>query len=122
MTAANNRSILSLSLLTVIVVVFAIVSVIFGTIISTAQSERNSSLLNQENNSVAAIYTVTNLNDSGAGSLRQAIIDANNIAGDDVIIFQSGLSGTITLTSGQLLINSSIIIDGPGANLLSING
>ena len=47
----------------------------------------------------AATFTVTNLNDSGPGSLRQAILDANAAAGDDTIVFQSGLSGTITLTS-----------------------
>ena len=47
----------------------------------------------------AAAFNVTNLNDSGAGSLRQAIADANSAGGADVITFQAGLSGTITLTS-----------------------
>ena len=32
-----------------------------------------------------ATFTVTNTNDSGAGSLRQAILDANATAGEDVI-------------------------------------
>ena len=35
----------------------------------------------------AATFTVTNLNDSGAGSLRQAILDANAAAGADTITF-----------------------------------
>jgi hypothetical protein len=35
----------------------------------------------------AAAYTVTNTNDSGSGSLRQAIIDANNNPGPDTIAF-----------------------------------
>jgi hypothetical protein len=35
----------------------------------------------------AATYTVTNTNDSGAGSLRQAIIDTNNNPGPDTIAF-----------------------------------
>ncbi|HEX5701264.1 MAG TPA: hypothetical protein VFX77_11495, partial [Rubrobacter sp.] len=42
----------------------------------------------------AATYTVTNINDSGPGSLRQAITDANSSTGADLIVFQSGLSGT----------------------------
>jgi predicted outer membrane repeat protein len=57
----------------------------------------------------AAIITVTNNSDSGAGSLRQAIIDA--IAGD-VINFSSSLAGqVIVLTSGQLDINKNLTID-----------
>lgn len=35
----------------------------------------------------AATYTVINTNDAGAGSLRQAITEANNIFGPDVIVF-----------------------------------
>src|SRR5436305_14671025 len=48
--------------------------------------------------------TVTNLNDAGGGSLRAAISSANAAAGDDVILFQSGLTGTIRLTTGALSI------------------
>src|SRR5437899_9242072 len=59
--------------------------------------------------------TVTNTNDSGAGSLRQAIADANH---DDTIDFDASVTGTITLTSGQLLVNHSVTISGPGANVL----
>ena len=50
----------------------------------------------------AANFTVTNTNDSGAGSLRQAIQTAKTGAAADTILFQSGLIRTITLTSGQL--------------------
>ncbi|GEM_PF-616619 len=70
----------------------------------------------------AATFTVSNLNDSGAGSLRQAITDANGTSGADVITFQAGLSGTITLTSGQLSIDDSVDIQGPGAATLTVSG
>jgi len=57
--------------------------------------------------------TVTNLNDAGAGSLRQAIIDTPS---GGTVDFQDGLTGTITLPSGELLINKDLTIAGPGAN------
>ena len=67
----------------------------------------------------ATTITVINTNDSGPGSLRQAIFNANN---GDTIDFDPALNGqTITLTSGELLINKNITINGPGANLLSIS-
>ena len=77
--------------------------------------------------SFAANFTVTNTNDGGAGSLRQAILDANAAGTNDVIGFDSGVFGspkTITLTTGELVINSNgnLTINGPGANLLSISG
>ena len=67
-------------------------------------------------------YIVSNLNNSGAESLRQAIMDANANSGDDFVIFQAGLKGTIILTSGQMDISDSVIIDGTGANVLAISG
>ena len=49
----------------------------------------------------AADFTVTNNADSGAGSLRQAIINSNSAGGSNNIIINSGV-GTITLTSADL--------------------
>src|SRR5260370_38049089 len=68
-------------------------------------------------NAQAATITVTNTNDSGAGSLRQAIADAN--AGDTI---DFGVTGTITLTTGQLLVVKSISINGPGSDRLTADG
>src|SRR6476619_2930045 len=66
----------------------------------------------------AATITVTNTNDSGAGSLRQALAGAVN---GDTINFDSSLNGqAITLTSSQLLVNKSITITGPGADQLRV--
>jgi hypothetical protein len=47
----------------------------------------------------ATTFTVTNTNDSGPGSLRAAIEQANAKAGSDQIVFADGLSDTITLAS-----------------------
>jgi predicted outer membrane repeat protein len=70
----------------------------------------------------AVNFAVTNINDAGAGSLRQAIIDANGAAGADTITFNPGVSGTITLTTGQLSITDSVTITGPGAANLAVSG
>ena len=65
----------------------------------------------------AATITVTNTNDSGPGSLRQALAVAHD---GDRITF--AVSGTITLTSGGLLVTKNVTISGPGANQLAVNG
>jgi len=65
----------------------------------------------------ADIITVTNTNDSGPGSLRQALVDAND---GDTIAFT--VTGTIGLTSGGLLIAKNVTISGPGPKKLSIDG
>lgn len=62
---------------------------------------------------------VTNNNDSGPGSLRQAIFEAR--AGS-TITFANNVRGTITLTSSELLIEKNLTIRGPGANRLAISG
>jgi hypothetical protein len=61
---------------------------------------------------------VTNTNDNGAGSLRQALVDAN----DGDTIDATGISGVITLTTGQLLVDKSVTINGAGVDVLAIDG
>lgn len=70
----------------------------------------------------AATFTVSSLSNSGLGSLRQAVLEANAAAGPDVILFQAGLTGILTLTTGEILITDSVDIRGPGADLLAIHG
>jgi predicted outer membrane repeat protein len=69
----------------------------------------------------ASEIVVQNTNDSGAGSLRQAILDANASPGVDLIRFASGLAGQISLTNGQLLITGDVTIEGPGADVLAVD-
>lgn len=77
----------------------------------------------------AATFTVTNTNDSGAGSLRQAILDANAAPGADTIVFAIG-TGIQVITPATLLpmITDPVTIDGttqPGYNgrpLIGIDG
>jgi hypothetical protein len=66
----------------------------------------------------ATTIVVTNTNDSGSGSLRDALAAAN----DGDTIDATGVSGTILLTSGELQINHNVTINGPGAGNLAVNG
>jgi hypothetical protein len=75
-----------------------------------------------EGRTLPSTFTVLNLVDSGAGSLRQAILDANASTGADVIDFAKNVKGTIPLTSGELAITSDLTIDGPGADKLTVSG
>ena len=68
---------------------------------------------------VLATFTVTNTNDSGAGSLREAITNANANAEADVINLPAG---TYTLTSGELEITSEVTITGADAGSTIIDG
>jgi hypothetical protein len=65
----------------------------------------------------AGTIVVVNTNDSGPGSLRQALASAND---GDTITF--AVTGTITLTNAGLLIAKDITVSGPGPEQLSIDG
>jgi CSLREA domain-containing protein len=79
---------------------------------------------------MASDVVVTETYDPGNGicnsycTLREAISYANANAGPDYIHFQSGLSGTITLSSadGQIPITGPTYIYGPGPDVLTVSG
>lgn len=69
----------------------------------------------------ANTFTVINTSDSGAGSLRQAITDANANLGQDIIAFNILGTGVQTITPSSALpaITESVVIDGytqPGSS------
>jgi hypothetical protein len=73
-------------------------------------------------------FLVINTNNAGEGTLRQAVLNANALAGADTIIFSDGsgssvdftdaTADTITLSGGELTLASDVTIAGAGANLL----
>lgn len=67
---------------------------------SGSRPTRSHSMEQLEVRCLLSTFTVSNLNDSGAGSLRQAIVDANAATGADVIDFS--VAGSIDLTSAAL--------------------
>jgi hypothetical protein len=81
-----------------------------------------------EDRLLPATFIVTDLGDAGVGfgqqgDLRYAITTANSNADpSNRIVFQPGLQGTITLTQGELAVQKSLEIVGPGEALLTIDG
>jgi hypothetical protein len=66
----------------------------------------------QDNASAAGtVYTVTNLNDTGTGSLRDMIAQADANPGQDTIVFATNLSGVLNTVLG-FTVNDSTIING----------
>ena len=65
----------------------------------------------------ATTLHVTTTADAGAGSLRDQVAAA---ASGDTIDFQ--VTGTITLTTGQIAFNKDLTFTGPGTSALTISG
>jgi uncharacterized repeat protein (TIGR01451 family) len=82
-----------------------------------ASEENNSSIATTIVATCDAEYIVTTNADSGAGSLRQAIFE---ICPGGVIFFDTNVVSNIMLTSGELVINKNLRIQGPGANRLNV--
>jgi hypothetical protein len=72
--------------------------------------------------STAATLIVTSTNNSGPGSLRDAIQTANVNGGADTITFARSVRGTISLTGSPLSMTGALAIRGPGARALSVRG
>jgi hypothetical protein len=73
-----------------------------------------------EDRTALSTLTVLNVSDHDPGSLRAVLAAASK---GDQIVFDPALNGqTITLTSGELLLNKDLTISGPGAGLLTISG
>ena len=82
-----------------------------------------------DNTHAAMTFVVTNVNDSGPGSLRQAMLDANANAGADLITFNiTGPSRRIQPQLGLPDITDAVVIDGStqpgfaGAPIVELNG
>src|SRR6185503_4219504 len=80
--------------------------------------------------SPAATFTVLNTNNTGAGSLRQAIIDANDMSGTDAISFRIPGTKPYTIAPASPLpaITEPVTIDGTtqtnftGVPIIQLNG
>ncbi|HRN28337.1 MAG TPA: right-handed parallel beta-helix repeat-containing protein, partial [Terrimesophilobacter sp.] len=70
----------------------------------------------------AATFVVMNTDDSGVGSLRDALAAANASLGADEITFDTTVTGTITLLSNLPEISGDVTIVGPGSGSLAIDG
>jgi hypothetical protein len=53
------------------------------------------------------------------GSLRAAVLQAQN---GDTVQFADGLAGQVTLTAGEVVLDHSIRIEGPGADVIQVSG
>jgi hypothetical protein len=72
-----------------------------------------------EERTLLSTFIVTNNHDSGTGSLRAAIHAA--ASGDSIAFSHSLDDSTIALFSGELAINKSLQIQGPGAGRLAVS-
>lgn len=76
-----------------------------------------------EDRCLLAVYTVSSTANSGAGSLRDAIQQANSHAGPDEIVFAAELSGQTIRVGSQLNINDPLVIDATSLpNGITIDG
>lgn len=75
-----------------------------------------------EDRTAPAVFTVLTLNDAGANSLRDCVAKANAAFGPDTVNFDMALSGTVTLTTGEIAVNDATSFVGPGSSVIAISG
>ena len=110
----------SLFLVTTAVALSAVTLVKADTVGAVASPRANQGSMRLGNALPGNIIVVTNTNDSGLDSLRQALADAND---GDTINFDLSVKGqTITLTSGQLNVDKDVTVRGFGATNLAVDG
>lgn len=92
-----------------------------ATVSSTTTDPNTENNIGSISTGVVSCFTspvVTTNADSGAGSLRQAILTA--CAGGTIVFDMTQVVSPITLTSAELLVNKNLTIQGPGANVLTV--
>jgi hypothetical protein len=85
----------------------------------TQASRARPHLEHLEGRDAPAVWTVTNLLDNVAGSLRAEVALAQD---GDTVRFAHGLRGQVTLTGGPIDVNRSIDIAGPGLDKIVVSG
>ena len=75
-----------------------------------------------EHRTLLTAFTVVNTDDSGAGSLRDAIEQANASAGADTISFDAALAGETIVLTTELQITDDLTITGLGSDQLTLDG
>lgn len=129
--AARQRrnGITAIGVISTLLLLTIIGALVVSVIQAQAQVRAQNQLLVTKNQLLATLpASVTNTNDSGPGSFRDAIknaIDGGTITFAKVLRnadgTQCGTKCVITLTSGELLINKDLVISGPGAQNLLIS-
>ena len=76
-----------------------------------------------ERKALLTTFFVTNTDDAGAGSLRDAVAAAevSTVDDNDSIEFNLAPGSTILLTSGQIEITDNLFFNGPGSDALTID-
>ncbi len=89
------------------------------TLVSLALAGGLTTLIHTAAAQAQATFSVTTTADSGPGSLRQAILDANASPGEDLIAISA--NGTLYLLSPLPTIVEAVTLQGPGADLFRID-